>query len=34
MKDSLRVLFWLYKSKKNKKGFMPIYIRLSGDYAQ
>ena len=29
MKDSLRVLFWLFKAKKNKKGLMPIYIRIT-----
>jgi len=29
MKDSLHVLFWLYKSKKNRQGLMPIYIRIT-----
>jgi integrase len=29
MKGSIKVLFWLYKSKKNAQGLMPVYIRIT-----
>jgi len=29
MKSSIKVLFWLYKSKKNTQGLVPLYIRVS-----
>jgi Arm domain-containing DNA-binding protein len=29
MNSSVKVLFWLYKSKKNKHGLIPIYIRVT-----
>jgi site-specific recombinase XerD len=31
MKSSVRVLFWLYKSKKNSQGLIPIYMRITLD---
>jgi len=31
MKSSIKVLFWLYKSKRNAQGLIPIYIRVTLD---
>jgi hypothetical protein len=29
MKGSIKILFWLYQSKKNFQGLVPIYIRAT-----
>lgn len=29
MKGSIKILFWLYQSKKNSQGLIPIYVRVT-----